>query len=90
MHRVAAEVPQEVGMLLALADDHSPPGGLLQAKIDTDCVIAGGGPAGIMAGLLFARAGVPTWRIPGIAQSCEPPADGASMLTSSRDRSIRV
>jgi 2-polyprenyl-6-methoxyphenol hydroxylase-like FAD-dependent oxidoreductase len=32
----------------------------MQAIIDTDCVIAGGGPAGMMAGLLFARAGVRT------------------------------
>src|SRR5215813_3052958 len=28
-------------------------------KVQTRCVIAGGGPAGIMAGYLFARAGVP-------------------------------
>lgn len=28
--------------------------------IDVDCVVAGGGPAGMMAGLLFARAGIRT------------------------------
>ena len=28
--------------------------------IDADCCIAGGGPAGLMAGLLFARAGLRT------------------------------
>ena len=28
-------------------------------KLQTRCVIAGGGPAGIMAGYLLARAGVP-------------------------------
>src|SRR5262244_4315800 len=28
-------------------------------KLETRCVIVGGGPAGIMAGYLFARAGVP-------------------------------
>jgi 2-polyprenyl-6-methoxyphenol hydroxylase-like FAD-dependent oxidoreductase len=29
------------------------------ATVDTGCCIAGGGPAGIMAGFLLARAGVP-------------------------------
>lgn len=29
-------------------------------EIDTDCCVVGGGPAGVMAGLLFARAGVRT------------------------------
>ena len=28
-------------------------------KLQTRCVIAGGGPAGVMAGYLFARAGIP-------------------------------
>jgi 2-polyprenyl-6-methoxyphenol hydroxylase-like FAD-dependent oxidoreductase len=31
----------------------------MDEKLQTRCVIAGGGPAGIMAGYLFARAGVP-------------------------------
>ncbi|WP_243228872.1 FAD-dependent oxidoreductase [Microbacterium sp. CIAB417] len=30
----------------------------MDARFDTDCVIAGGGPAGLMLGLLLARAGV--------------------------------
>ena len=28
------------------------------ARIDVDCCIAGGGPAGVMLGMLLARAGV--------------------------------
>ena len=31
----------------------------MDEKLQTRCVIAGGGPAGIMAGYLLARAGVP-------------------------------
>lgn len=32
----------------------------MTATINVDCVVAGGGPAGMMAGLLFARAGIRT------------------------------